>query len=140
MKKFIINTDGASRGNPGHASSAYVIQTSDGVVWVQDGKYLGIATNNEAEYTAVKLALDRLIQDFSSYMPAQVEVRADSELIVRQLNGLYKIKSPKLKLIASEIFKLIKDIGQVNFVHVPRSKNFLADKVANQVLDRKLAN
>lgn len=137
-RKFIIYTDGASRGNPGHASAGFVIQTSDGVIWTEEGQYLGVATNNIAEYTAVKLALEKLSNDFQKYLPAEVEVRADSQLVIRQMLGEYKIKNPQLKVIYLQIQKLIADIGDIVFTHVPREQNVLADKMANLAIDRHL--
>ncbi len=141
MKSFIINTDGASRGNPGHAAAGFVIQTSDGVVWVQDGEYLGKQTNNVAEYMAVKMAFERLVKDFAKWLPADVEVRMDSNLLANQLSGKFKIKSLPL----FELYKLVKELekqigGQVKYIYTPRSNNSLADKLANMALDKQLSN
>lgn len=138
MKKFIIFADGASRGNPGPASVGFLIKSSDGVIWVQAGLYLGTATNNVAEYSAVKLAIKRLIDDFSNLLPVEVEVRVDSQLIARQLAGLYKIKNPTLKTIFADIKHLEKLAGKINYIHIPRNQNFIADKLANQALDNNL--
>lgn len=138
MKKFIIFADGASRGNPGPASAGFIIKSSDGVIWVQDGLYLGTATNNVAEYSAVKLALKRLIDNFSNILPVEVEVRVDSQLIARQLAGLYKIKNPTLKTIFADIKQLEELVGKINYIHIPRNQNFIADKLANQALDNHL--
>lgn len=138
MKKFIIFADGASRGNPGLASVGFLIKSSDGVIWVEDGLYLGTATNNVAEYSAVKLALKRLIDDFSNLLPVEVEVRVDSQLIARQLAGLYKIKNRALKTIFADIKQLEKMAGKINYIHIPRNQNFIADKLANQALDNHL--
>lgn len=138
MKKFIIFADGASRGNPGPASVGFIIKSLDGVIWVQGGLYLGTATNNVAEYSAVKLALKRLMDDFSNLLPVEVEVRVDSQLIARQLAGLYKIKNPTLKTIFADIKQLEELTGKVNYTHIPRNQNFIADKLANQALDNYL--
>lgn len=137
-KQFVIYTDGASRGNPGEASCGYVIQTKDSVIWVQDGKYLGVATNNVAEYNGVTEALGRLVKDFSKDLPTEVEIRMDSKLAVEQLSGRYKIKNDNLKELALKVRELEKKIGQVQYLHVPRAQNFLADKLANMVLDQNL--
>lgn len=99
---------------------------------------MGVATNNIAEYTAVKLALEKLSNDFQKYLPAEVEVRADSQLVIRQMLGEYKIKNPQLKVIYLQIQKLIADIGDIVFTHVPREQNVLADKMANLAIDRHL--
>lgn len=138
MKKFIVYTDGASRGNPGHAAAGFVIKDETGLIWIQQGVYLDVTTNNVAEYTAVKLALQKLVDDFLKYLPTQVTVRTDSLLLVEQLNGRYKIKNPNLKILFEQIRKLEKKIGQVSFVHITRADNFLADRLANQALDAKL--
>ncbi len=140
MKKFIIHTDGASRGNPGNAAAAYVIQTDDGVIWVQDGHYLGIATNNFAEYSAVKMALERLIKDFSKHLPAQVEFKADSQLVANQLSGIYKIKHPELFKLYQQVKALEPQVGEVTYSYTPRANNFLADKLANIAIDNHLTN
>lgn len=138
MKKFIIYTDGASRGNPGESSVGFVIKDGDGVIWHQEGVYLGKATNNFAEYMAVKLALERLIQNFSNTLPAQTELRVDSLLIASQLSGIYKIKNKSLKQIYDQIKLLETQVGPIIYKQIPRSENFLADRLANLVLDQKL--
>lgn len=135
MKKFIIYTDGGSRGNPGKAAAAFVIQDENGHILTSKGIYLGIATNNQAEYQAVKFALQAMKKDYVEDLPAVVEMRADSQLIVNQLMGRYKIKNQELKLIIDEINNLRKEVGQVIHLYIPREKNFLADKLVNQALD-----
>ncbi len=139
MKKIIVYTDGASRGNPGHASAGYIIQTDDGVIWNQTGVYLNTATNNVAEYTAVKLAFEKLISDFAHWLPAEIELRADSKLVIEQLAGRFKIKNAGLIPIYQAINQLIPMLGDVKFTHVPREQNFLADKMANNALDNHLS-
>jgi ribonuclease HI len=136
MFKYLIFTDGASRGNPGPASCGYLIKSEDGVIWVQDGVFLGNATNNYAEYMGVKHALERLIADFSAKLPTQVILKADSQLVVRQLSGQYKIKNLELKLIYDQIKELEKKVGNISYQHIPRSENFLADRLANMALDK----
>lgn len=137
-KKYIIYTDGAARGNPGPAAAAFVIQGEDGVIWVQEGVALGHATNNKAEYTAVKIALERLVKDFASSLPASVELRSDSMLMVNQLSGNYQVKNEELKALYESVKALEKSVGKVSYVYTPRSNNFLADKLANQALDNLL--
>ncbi len=139
MKKIIVYTDGASRGNPGHASAGFIIQTGDGVIWNQTGVYLETATNNVAEYMAVKLAFEKLLSDFAHWLPAEVELRADSKLVIEQLAGRFKIKNAGLIPIYQAIKQLIPQLGQVSFKHVPREQNFLADRMANQALDNHLS-
>lgn len=135
MKNFVIYTDGASRGNPGEAASAFIIKTADGLIWYQQGVYLGQATNNQAEYQAVKLALEKLNRDFKRYLPSKVEIRADSLLIVKQLSGEYKLKNLYLVSYFKQIKELEKLVGEVSYLHIPRAENFLADKLANIALD-----
>lgn len=140
MKKFLIFTDGASRGNPGPASVGFIIRSSDGVIWVQEGIYLGTATNNVAEYSAVKLALKRLLKDFAHILPVEVAVKVDSLLVAKQLTGLYKIKNVNLKSIFLDIKQLEQQVGKVNYTYIPRTQNFMADKLANYALDNYLKN
>lgn len=135
--KFIIYTDGGSRSNPGQAAAAFIIQNKESDILAQEGKYLGVATNNEAEYQAVYLALEKLKQDFTSKLPAEVEVKSDSRLIVQQLCGQFKIKNSKLKILYEEIKKLEDMIGKIQYVYIPRSQNFLADNLVNIILDNQ---
>lgn len=133
---LIVNTDGASRGNPGPASYGYVIRSTDGVILHQEGHTLGITTNNVAEYTGVLKALEYIKEKYAHKAPHNIKVVADSILIVRQLAGLYKIKSPGLKPIFEQIKIIEMDLGNVTYTQVPREQNFIADKLANQALDR----
>ncbi len=131
--KLIIYTDGASRGNPGQASYGFTISDNLGKLIYQEGKYIGIATNNVAEYSAVLAALKWIKENIKG--KTQIEFYADSKLVVEQLSGRYKIKSPHLRLIIEEINKLAVSLGSVKFTHIFREKNILADKLANQALD-----
>jgi ribonuclease HI len=141
--KLHIHTDGASRGNPGPAAAAFVIQDPQNRVIHQSGKFLNTTTNNIAEYTAVLLALQWLHKDFLSTRNLKLETlnfSLDSQLIVRQLTGRYKIKQPHLKQLAIQIMHLVSQIKSrgvtVKFNHVVRSQNHLADRLANQILDQ----
>lgn len=144
MSKFIIYTDGGSRANPGKAAAAFVIYPPAGHVperyvaggAIKDGVYLGIATNNEAEYQAVKLALEKLQQDFTQDLPADVEIRADSKLVVEQLKGNFKVKNPRIKILYDSVKKLEQEVGKVSYNLIPRLENFQADSLANQILDQ----
>lgn len=136
---FIVYTDGASRGNPGHASCGIVIQSPDGVIWVQDGKYLGKATNNVAEYNAVLWALERIVSDFAKHLPTQVEFRLDSQLLANQLAGRFKVKNPNLQALYAKVKELEAKIGRISYNYTPRANNFLADKMANMAIDRELS-
>lgn len=134
--KLIIYTDGASRGNPGHASYGFTVSDENGKLLYEEGRYIGIATNNVAEYTAVFEALKAVSEKFPG--PCEVEVFADSKLVAEQLSGTYKIKSPHLKPIIEKIKILAMELGSVFFIHVPREKNTEADRLANQALDSNL--
>ncbi len=131
--RLILMTDGASRGNPGKAGIGIVIQTPEGDILFQDQHYIGIQTNNFAEYTALKIGLQQVLQ----YHPQEVEIRMDSELVVKQILGEYKTKNPQLREIKQEIMQLLNQISQWRIVHVPRQANQLADKLANQAIDHQ---
>lgn len=133
---MIIYTDGASRGNPGPASYGFTITDDSGKLIHQEGEYIGIATNNMAEYTAVLEALRCVKEKFSTNNQAvQVELYCDSKLVAEQLSGRYKIKSAHLKPLIERIKILGLELGGVLYFHIPRSKNTKADQLANQALD-----
>ena len=134
--KLIINTDGASRGNPGEAAVGLIIQDESGRLVFKGGRYLGEATNNEAEYLAVIKVLEILKSDFAQYLPAEVEIRADSQLIVQQLSGNYKVKNSRLKALFEQVKRLETEVGSVYYRQIPRAENALADEQANIVLDK----
>lgn len=128
----IANVDGASRGNPGPASYAVILRGPDGKTLFEIGKYLGRATNNVAEYYALITALD--------YAAAQhierLLVRSDSELLVRQMQGRYKVKSPDLRPLFERAQKLARGFAHFAVEHVPRELNRDADELANIALDK----
>lgn len=131
-KKVIINGDGGSRGNPGPSASGFVIQDETGeTVLESGGKYLGITTNNQAEYRAVLFALERA----KELEVEEIEFRLDSLLVVNQMNGIFKVKNKDLWPIYEEIKKLCTDFKKVTFVHVLREFNKLADAEANRIMD-----
>lgn len=132
--KLIIYTDGASRGNPGQASYGFVVADENGKLLHEEGKYIGITTNNVAEYTAVLEALKFVKQKFSD-KNLNIELFADSKLVAEQLSGRFKVKSPHLKPIIEKIKILSLELGGVVYGHVPRSKNTQADRLANQALN-----
>lgn len=132
--KLVIFTDGASRGNPGKASYGFTISDEGGKLLYEEGRYIGTATNNVAEYTAVYEALKHVSEKFPE--SCEVELYADSKLVAEQLSGTYKVKSPNLKPIIEKIRILTMEMGGVFFTHIPREKNTEADKLANQALDR----
>lgn len=128
-----VYTDGASRGNPGPSSYGYLIKDKDDKVIKEGFGYIGITTNNVAEYTAVLEAFKFIKSDLKV---REVNLFADSKLIIEQLSGRFKIKSSHLKLIYKEIKDLEENFPKVNFKHIPRTLNFLADKLANIALDK----
>lgn len=136
MKKLIIYTDGASRGNPGPASYGFTISDEKGDLLYEEGKYIGTTTNNVAEYTAVYEVLKYIKKRFSD-APLEIEFYADSKLVVEQLSGRYKIKSPHLKILIEKIKFLSLELGGIIHTHVPREKNTKADKLANLALDSR---
>lgn len=133
---MIIYCDGGSRGNPGPAASAFVATKDDKVLFSQ-GKFLGINTNNYAEYTAVLLAITWLSEQFPviNYQ-FPIIINLDSQLVERQLNGVYKIKSEKLKVIYDQIKLKISNFKfKIDFHWNYRSDNKLADELVNETLD-----
>lgn len=133
VNEIKIFTDGGSRGNPGPSASGVVITTKDDKVLENFGSYLGVATNNIAEFTALKLALEAA----AKYQPKVVRCYMDSELLCRQLNGQYKVKNQGLLPIYTEIKKLAQAY-QTTFEHVYRAANKLADAQVNLAIDSAL--
>lgn len=130
---IIIFCDGGSRGNPGPAASAFVVTNNDKLVF-KGSKFLGIETNNVAEYTAVSIAVDWLINE---KINSEVVFNLDSQLVERQLNGFYKIKNDRLKKLAEEIkLKIYSSKLNVKFRWGYRSDNTLADDLVNEELDK----
>ena len=136
MEELIINCDGGSRGNPGPAASAFVVKKGNEEIY-HDSKFLGNTTNNVAEYSAVILALEWLLHDSKFLIPDSVVFILDSELIVRQINGVYKVKDLKLKKLHAHVAELIKKLGKkIIFKNVLRDKNKIADGLVNIKLDK----
>ena len=143
MDRIYINTDGGSRGNPGPAAIGIVFFTATGKEIHSYNKFIGKATNNEAEYQAIIKALDILVRSkwFSENNVAEKEVicRLDSQLVVEQVNGNYKIKQEHIKLLIAQIRQMVSQIHlNISFVYVPREENKIADKLVNKALDREL--
>ncbi len=126
-------TDGGSRGNPGPAASGAVLVGPDGRILHEVGHFLGIATNNVAEWTAVQLGLEAALE----HGVASLAVRMDSELVVRQLSGEYRVKHPDLQPLHSRVKSLLRKFSHVDIAHVRRENNKLADAVVNRVLDQE---
>lgn len=134
---FIIYTDGGSRGNPG-PSAIGVIIISDNKIIMNYGKRIKNGTNNEAEYKAILDAFCTILDiDSIELNKISIEIRADSQLAVRQLNGEYKVSSKNIIPLYDKIKEIIKDFKSVKFTHIPRDKNKLADAELNITLDSK---
>jgi ribonuclease HI len=132
----IIYSDGGSRGNPGPSASGFVIMNSQEDVVHEGGMYLGITTNNQAEYHGVRLGLEKALE-----MGARtVDFRIDSLLVVNQMNGIYKIKNRDLWPIHERIRELVGKFEKVSFTHVKREFNQLADGMVNKILDAHADN
>jgi ribonuclease HI len=129
-----IYTDGASRGNPGKAALGVIIYDKNGQVLAKENKYIGITTNNVAEYKAVILGLETA----KKIGATNVKLFADSQLLIRQLLGEYKVKSEGLKPLYMKVKELAITFKEFDPVHVPREKNKEADKLANEALDMEL--
>ncbi len=138
-KKYIIHTDGGSRGNPGPAAIGVVIESENKSLKKEYGEYIGEVTNNDAEYQAVIFALKKLKQLVGKEEAGEVdiEVVVDSELLVRQVNSEYKIADKNLKLLFMDLWNLRLDFGSVIFRHVPREENQEADRLVNAALDKE---
>jgi len=137
--KLIIHSDGGARGNPGPAAYGVIIQDESGKQIAKLGKPMGTKTNNQAEYGGIIGALE-YIQEFlsSETSISEIEFYLDSDLLVNQLSGIYKIKSPELAILAIKAKNLEKEISvPVIYKYIPREQNKMADKVVNQVLDSK---
>lgn len=131
MKKFIINTDGAARGNPGPAGIGVVIKDGTGAIVSEIFEYIGETTNNQAEYRALIAALKEAIR-----LGAEaVGIFADSELMVSQVKGVYKVKNEGLKPLFDETKELLRKFKFCNIEYIPREKNHEADKLANRAID-----
>jgi probable phosphoglycerate mutase len=129
--EVIAHIDGASRGNPGPAAYAVVVESSDGSKLVRFSGYLGTATNNFAEYKALLAALEFALSNH--YL--RLHVQTDSELLARQIEGVYKVKSPGLKPLQEHARQMIERLESFSIQHVPREENHEADQLANQALD-----
>jgi ribonuclease HI len=131
---FSIHTDGASRGNPGEAGIGIVIADERGKTVKELKHYLGMATNNVAEYRAVILALEKA----SKLGAESIILNLDSELVVRQIMGEYKVREPHLKPLHREVLDLLQNFSNYRIRHIPREENRRADQLANQAIDQKV--
>lgn len=134
-KNLVVNCDGGSRGNPGPAASAFVV-SENGKEIFSKGEYIGVDTNNVAEYKAVLMALSWIKENDIKESISSVEFILDSELVVRQLTGVYKIKNENLKKLATEIKDILNTSNiKIIFKNVLREKNKTADFLVNKTLD-----
>jgi probable phosphoglycerate mutase len=129
--KTRLFTDGGARGNPGPAAYGFVLEADDGTVLAAEGEAIGVATNNVAEYSGLIAGLRRALE---LHVP-EVEVVSDSELLVKQMRGEYKVKNETLRGLSLEAGRLARQIGNVEYRHVKRAHNELADRLVNEALD-----
>ncbi len=132
--KFTLFCDGASRGNPGPSSFGYVIYGEDGDIVVKVGRTIGSTTNNVAEYEGLIQGLEHC----KELKASDVTVKSDSQLLVRQLSGQYKVKTPHILTLFQRAKAVLPAFTSVRFVHIPREENKEADKLANAALDGRL--
>lgn len=130
--KARLFTDGGSRGNPGPAAYAFVLEADDGTILDARGEAIGIATNNVAEYSALVAGLERAIEAGVG----ELEVVSDSELMVKQMRGEYKVKNRALQDLFLDASRLARRVGGVTYTAVRREHNELADSLVNEALDR----
>ena len=130
---MVLYTDGASRGNPGPAGAGAMITDAEGATLAEKAVYLGETTNNQAEYQALLIGLEEAVK----LAPARLTIRMDSELIVKQLNGEYRVRNRDLMPLHSRARELIGQLAAVEVVHVPREENIDADRLANQAIDNR---
>jgi ribonuclease HI len=129
--KLIIYSDGGARGNPGPGAVGVVIKNLKGEIVKEIGKNIGRATNNEAEYKAILSGLESCLEKGAT----ELECYLDSQLVVSQLKGEFKVKDAKLKTLWIQAKNVEKKFKEVLYIHIPREKNYLADKIVNEVLD-----
>ena len=138
--KIAIYSDGGARGNPGPAACAFIVKKGEGIIQ-KSSKFLGEATNNVAEYSGAIEALKWLSENSPVLkdISGPIEFYMDSELVVKQIIGDYKVKNIKLGVLNSEVLTLLKKIPtKILFINVPRSKNKTADLLVNQELDKNV--
>lgn len=128
-----VNIDGASRGNPGLSAIGIIVKDNEKIL-MEHAEFLGIRTNNQAEYEALRRALEICIKLDNK----EITILSDSELLINQRNLKYRIRNQQLKLISREISTLEKNFEKIQYKHIPREKNNKADKLANKALDEYL--
>jgi ribonuclease HI len=129
--KAKLFTDGGARGNPGPAAFAYVLEAADGTVLAAHGETIGVATNNVAEYRGLVAGLAKALE----LAVPEIEVLSDSELLVKQMRGEYKVKNEALRDLSLQATRLARQLDKVEYRHVRRELNELADSLVNEALD-----
>jgi ribonuclease HI len=129
--KLVVHVDGGARGNPGPAAAAAVLATPDGDVVDEAHAFLGVATNNVAEYRGLLLGLERA----NALGADEVEIVNDSELVAKQINGLYKVKHPDMRPLHAQAMRALSGFDRWTVRSVPRAENAGADALVNQALD-----
>jgi ribonuclease HI len=124
-------TDGGARGNPGPAAFAFVLEAEDGTVLAAHGQTIGVATNNVAEYRGLIAGLEKAVE----LAVPEVEVLSDSELMVKQMLGEYRVKNEALRDLSLQAARLARQLDRVEYRHVRRAENELADRLVNEALD-----
>lgn len=135
QEELVVFCDGGARGNPGPGAAGWVVKDEAGNPRFLCGKYLGVTTNNQAEYAAVKLALETIKKNFK--MVKTIKFFLDSKLVVNQLSGIYKVKNPYLREVIFQIRQLESYFGEVYYQHVSREENNEADTLVNKILDEE---
>jgi ribonuclease HI len=131
--RLLIHTDGAARGNPGPAGAGAVLRdAADGSLVAEIATFLGVRTNNYAEWTAVALALEEALLQGANH----VDLRMDSQLVARQITGRYRVKHPDLKPIHAQVMSLLSRFAGYSVGHVPRELNKEADRLSNVAIDQ----
>lgn len=132
--EWLLMVDGAARGNPGEAGSGAVICDETGALLEEICRYLGRATNNVAEYEALLVGLDGVLR----LGGRRLTIQSDSELLVRQVTGQYRVRDEKLKKLHGKAVSLLRRLDAYRIIHVPREQNRMADRLANRAIDSAL--
>ena len=135
IKKTILHTDGGARGNPGPGAIAAVLRDHKENLIKKDGRYIGTSTNNEAEYQALILGIETAVSSGIKKLTCKL----DSELVVKQLNGLYKVKAASIMGFFKKVKELEKHFDEITYKHIPRTENKEADTLVNEILDSSLS-
>lgn len=132
MSSLTLFTDGGSRGNPGPSAHAFVVTNPAGIILVKCGNYLGITTNNQAEYAGLLAGLTWVLEH---HPETELVIKMDSLLIVNQIKGQYKVKHPDMIPLHRQVMAQLAHLTRYSIIHVPRAENSLADELVNQTLD-----